>query len=348
MQDWNIPHYSAQTKRFYNPTRSSSAARIGLLGSLKLIYQLALARGERSPSAPLPTVTPDMAAFAAGSEQLKFIWFGHSTLLLNLDGVIILTDPIFSVSVSPFSFMFRRFQPPIAALEALPKVDIILLSHDHYDHLDRRTIRFFRHRSTRFIVPLKVGKHLRKWGIARERITQLDWFDSHRDDGLTFTAAPSRHFSGRGLSGNGSTLWASWVIEGKSQRLFFSGDSAYDSHFQAVGERFGSFDLAFIENGQYDVRWPDSHMTPEQTVQAAQDLNARVFMPIHWGMFSLAFHPWWESVARSSALATARQQAMITPRMGEIATPHQATTRWWEALERRCPVARHETQAEGE
>lgn len=348
MQDWNVAHYTEQTGRFFNTPRPSTAPRIGLFGSLKLMYRLGFSGGERVPSVPLPTLSPDMAAFAAPAETVKFIWFGHSTLLLNLDGVVILTDPVFSPSVSPFSFMFRRFQPPVMALEALPEVDVILLSHDHYDHLDQRTIRFFRHKNTRFIAPLKVGKHLQKWGIERERIQELDWFDSHRDSGLTFTATPSRHFSGRSVSDGRRTLWASWVIEGKSERLFFSGDSAYDSHFQAIGERFGSFDLAFIENGQYDVRWPDSHMTPEQTVQAAQDLHARVFMPIHWGMFSLAFHPWWEPVARSSALAAARRQAMITPRLGEIATPRQVTSRWWETVERRCPVARQETQTEGE
>ncbi|WP_027712476.1 MBL fold metallo-hydrolase [Dickeya chrysanthemi] len=331
MADPHAKHYSPETGRFFN-LRPSTAPRMSLWQSLSLIWRLGFQRKGRIPEQRLPTQSPDVQAFLAAGEHLKFIWFGHSTLLLNLDDTRILIDPVFSASVSPFSFMFRRFQPPVLAREALPDIDIILLSHDHYDHLDKQTIRAFRNSATRFIAPLKVGEHLKKWGIEAERIQELDWHQSHTFNGITFTATPSHHFSGRSLSGRNTTLWASWVIQGQRERLFFSGDSGYGEHFRDIGERFGPFDLAFMENGQYNQRWPDSHMHPEQTVQAVQDVRASLFMPIHWGMFALAFHDWADPVRHSSQLARERQLPMIMPMLGEIVTlgAPTATPMWWE------------------
>ncbi|MEI7376338.1 MBL fold metallo-hydrolase [Dickeya chrysanthemi] len=331
MADPHAKHYSPETGRFFN-LRPSTAPRMSLWQSLSLIWRLGFQRKGRVPEQRLPTQSPDLQAFLAADEHLKFIWFGHSTLLLNLDDTRILIDPVFSASVSPFSFMFRRFQPPVLAREALPNIDIILLSHDHYDHLDEQTIRAFRNSATRFIAPLKVGEHLKKWGIEAERIQELDWYQSHTFNGITFTATPSHHFSGRSLSGRNTTLWASWVIQGQRERLFFSGDSGYGEHFRDIGERFGPFDLAFMENGQYNQRWPDSHMHPEQTVQAVQDVRASLFMPIHWGMFALAFHDWADPVRHSSRLAREQQRPMIMPMLGEIVTlgTPTATPAWWE------------------
>ncbi|ATO32459.1 MBL fold metallo-hydrolase [Dickeya dianthicola] len=337
MADPQAKHYSPETGRFFNP-QPSTAPRMSLWQTLSLIWRLGFQRKGRVPDQRLPTQSPDLQAFLAADERLKFIWFGHSTLLLNLDDTRILIDPVFSASVSPFSFMFRRFQPPALAREALPDIDIILLSHDHYDHLDEQTIRAFRDTATRFIAPLKVGEHLKKWGIAAQRIQELDWYQSHTLNGITFTATPSHHFSGRSLSGRNTTLWASWVIQGQRERLFFSGDSGYGEHFRHIGERFGPFSLAFVENGQYNHRWPDSHMHPEQTVQAAQDLRARLFMPVHWGMFALAFHDWADPVRRSSQLARERQLPIIMPMLGEVVTlgAPTATPAWWE----KCADAR--------
>ncbi|MCI4232074.1 MBL fold metallo-hydrolase [Dickeya dianthicola] len=337
MADPQAKHYSPETGRFFNP-QPSTAPRMSLWQTLSLIWRLGFQRKGRVPDQRLPTQSPDLQAFLAADERLKFIWFGHSTLLLNLDDTRILIDPVFSASVSPFSFMFRRFQPPALAREALPDIDIILLSHDHYDHLDEQTIRAFRDTATRFIAPLKVGEHLKKWGIAAQRIQELDWYQSHTLNGITFTATPSHHFSGRSLSGRNTTLWASWVIQGQRERLFFSGDSGYGEHFRHIGERFGPFSLAFVENGQYNHRWPDSHMHPEQTVQAAQDLRAHLFMPVHWGMFALAFHDWADPVRRSSQLARERQLPMIMPMLGEVVTlgTPTATPAWWE----KCADAR--------
>lgn len=331
MADPHAKHYSPETGRFFN-LRPSNAPRMSLWQSLSLLWRLGFQRQGRVPDKRLPELSPDLNAFLAADEHLKFIWFGHSTLLLNLDGVRILTDPVFSASASPFSFMFRRFQPPVLTREALPDIDIILLSHDHYDHLDEQTIRAFRDTTTRFIAPLKVGEHLQKWGIAAQRIEELDWYQSHTLNGITFTATPSHHFSGRSLSGRNTTLWASWVIQGQRERLFFSGDSGYGEHFRDIGERFGPFDLAFMENGQYNHRWPDSHMHPQQTIQAVQDVRARQFMPIHWGMFALAFHDWADPVRSSSQLAREQQLPIIMPMLGEVVTlgTPTATPIWWE------------------
>ncbi|WES87589.1 MBL fold metallo-hydrolase [Dickeya fangzhongdai] len=331
MADPQAKHYSPETGRFFN-LRPATAPRMSLWQSLSLLWRLGFQRKGRVPDKRLPEVSPDLNAFLAADERLKFIWFGHSTLLLNLDGVRILTDPVFSASVSPFSFMFRRFQPPALTREALPDIDIVLLSHDHYDHLDEQTIRAFRDTTTRFIAPLKVGEHLQKWGIAAQRIQELDWYQSHTLNGITFTATPSHHFSGRSLSGRNTTLWASWVIQGQRERIFFSGDSGYGEHFRDIGERFGPFDLALMENGQYNHRWPDSHMHPQQTVQAVQDVRARQFMPIHWGMFALAFHDWADPVRSSSQLARERQLPIIMPMLGEVVTlgAPTATPAWWE------------------
>ncbi|SLM62494.1 MULTISPECIES: MBL fold metallo-hydrolase [Dickeya] len=337
MPDNMTSHYSPDTGRFSNPPSSSQrpmqATRMSLWQTLSLLWRLGFQRRGRAPAHRLVQHTPDMAAFLRPDARLKFIWFGHSTLLLNLDNTRILIDPVFSASASPFSLMFRRFQPPVLSVDALPAIDVILLSHDHYDHLDAKTIRAFRHTHTRFIVPLKVGQHLRKWGIAANRIDELDWCQSTRVGDLTFTATPSHHFSGRSLAGRNTTLWASWVIQGQRERLFFSGDSGYGEHFRAIGERFGPFDIAFMENGQYNERWPDSHMHPAQTVQAVVDVRARLFMPIHWGMFSLAFHDWADPVRDSSQLAREQALPIIMPMLGEVVTLGEPTLThaWWES-----------------
>ncbi|WJV52289.1 MBL fold metallo-hydrolase [Prodigiosinella aquatilis] len=334
MSNQTVDHYSAETGRFYNP-RKTTAPRLSLRESLSLLFKLGFDTASRIPTGKLPDIQPDMTTFLAPADHLKFIWFGHSTLLLNLEGKIMLVDPVFSATVSPFSFMFRRFQPAAITLDELPKVDIILISHDHYDHLDKKAIRFFLNQETAFIVPLKVGKHLQKWGIERSRIQELDWYDTLRYGNLTFTATPARHFSGRSPFAHNKTLWVSWVIQSQSERIFFSGDSSYDTHFKDIGERFGPFDLAFMENGQYDRRWPDAHMMPENTIQAVQDIQANVFVPIHWGMFTLSFHHWSEPVIRTSQLASERQLTMLTPRLGEIATKHLSpvSPAWWERVQ---------------
>ncbi len=213
-------------------------------------------------------------------------------------------------------------------LERLPLIDVVVYSHDHYDHLDYPSVLALKNRVGRFIVPLGVGSRLRGWGVSAERITELDWHESTQVGGIKLTAAPSRHYSGRNGLDQFSTLWASWVIEG-SQKVFFSGDSGYGPHFKAIGEQYGPFDLTMMECGQYDVRWSNSHMLPEQTVQAHRDVKGRVLMPIHWSAFILAFHAWFEPVERLLKEAKRDEIPVLTPMIGESVTPESTTRKWW-------------------
>lgn len=289
---------------------------------------------DRQPHSRLPEVKPDLRRFLEPSTDLKVIWFGHSTFLLNMDGKIILVDPVFSGSASPLRFMIRRFQPPALALAELPAIDYILLSHDHYDHLDKAAVEFFADKNTPFIAPLGVAAHLIGWGIGPDRITQLDWWESHAVAGLEFIAAPAQHFSGRDGIHDCRTLWASWVIRSDRHRLFFSGDSGYDIHFKEVGERFGPFDVAFLETGQYNERWKQVHMMPEEGAQAYVDLRAKHYFPVHWGMFVLALHTWKDPIERISRAARERGISLISPVLGEIVTINDdyRNRAWWEDL----------------
>lgn len=285
----------------------------------------------RKPKTHLPQVSPDLANFTAKSDNPKFIWFGHSTILMSIDGKTILTDPVFSENAAPVNFMVKRFQNPVLQTDKLPTIDVIMISHNHYDHLDKKTIKFFKDKNTKFIVPLGVGVILEKWGIDKSKITELNWYESTKDNNLNFTATPAIHYSGRGLFDKNKTLWSSWVIESANKKIFFSGDSGYGKHFKEIGERFGGFDFAFIENGQYDKRWPEIHMFPEETVQVALDLKAKIFTPIHWGMFDLSLHKWNEPIKESYKIAKEKNIPIIIPELGEIFYEDKKETQnlWW-------------------
>lgn len=328
-----LPHYSAATGRFHN-TRPSVYLKMGWRERFSVLRKLLFHTEPRIPQGTLPEMTPDWRQFLKPGAKARFIWFGHSTLLLNVSGVIVLIDPIFSTSAAPFPFRINRFQPPVVQLHALPDIDVILLSHNHYDHLDKSTIAFFRHKKTRFITPLGVGRYLRDWGIDASRITELDWYQTHSLNALNVVATPARHASGRTLYDHNRTLWCSWVLKHQDETLFFSGDSGYDTHFCAIREQFGPIDVAFVENGQYNQRWPDSHMSPEETIQAVRDLAPHTFVPIHWGMFTLAFHHWTEPVQRSFQLAQTYNIRYLSPHIGEVldssAEPHSPL--WWEGF----------------
>lgn len=318
--------------RFENQRPEKGPSKMSFFETISLTTRFLF--GENlGPKAKLPQVRPDLIAFRSPSESVKFIWLGHSTLLFNVDNQIILVDPVFH-NAAPFSFLVKRFQTPALSLEQLPEVDTILISHDHYDHLDEETIRFFRSKRTRFIVPTNLGSHLKSWGISSDRITELGWDESTSTGSVTFTAAPAQHFSGRGLTDRNETLWASWVIRGKEESIYYSGDSGYGPHFADIGDKYGPFDYAFIENGQYNELWPDVHMNPDETIQAWADLQAKYFIPVHWGMFNLAFHEWDEPVRKTHSIAKAWKIPMITPKLGEIVdwknTPSEP---WWEKVE---------------
>lgn len=288
------------------------------------------------PSEKLPEVKPDLTAFLKPSEDLKIIWFGHSTFLLNMDGTVILVDPVFSDAAAPVSFFVPRFQPPVLSLDELPHIDYVLISHDHYDHLDMESIQHFLASATQFITPLGVGSHLKSWGIKPERIIEKDWWESVKFDSVEFVATPAQHFSGRSSVDGNATLWASWVIRSKDHRVYFSGDSGYDTHFQKIGDAYGPFDVAFLDCGQYNKLWLEVHLTPEKAVQAFMELNGRRLFPIHWGMFELAKHPWYEPIERLMAARERQDFNLLAPRIGQIVTvgDEEDLDLWWKIPKR--------------
>lgn len=293
---------------------------------------------QRRPETELPVLKPKLKDFlatsvtATDSDDIKVIWFGHSSFLLNFEGKIILVDPILSTYASPLPFVIGRFQPAPLTLEELPPVDYVLISHDHYDHLDMATIKHFREKKTKFMVPLGVGAHLKGWGIDPAKIHEFDWWDRLNFAGVDFIATPAQHFSGRSFSNRNSTLWSGWIIKSDQKRVFFSGDSGYDIHFKEIGEKYGPFDIAFIENGQYNVSWKEVHLMPEQGVQAFYDLKAKIYFPVHWGAFTLSLHPWFEPAEKVYQYSLARKFPIIIPNIGELVKVNQAykTRPWWE------------------
>lgn len=264
----------------------------------------------------------------------RVTWFGHSAVLLEIDGVTLFLDPMLGRSPSPFPFVGgRRYSKQLPAqISELPRIDAVLLSHDHYDHLDYGSIKQLKDKVGMFIVPLGVGAHLQRWGVSRENIREQDWWDEIRYAGLTLTSAPARHFSGRSLLDRNTTLWCSWIIQGSETKIFFSGDSGYGPHFAEIGERYGPFDLTLMECGQYDPRWADIHMLPEQTVQAHLDVRGALMIPIHWAAFTLSMHDWTDPVERVFAAAKAQNVRLATPRIGEPVYAGSAevpSLAWW-------------------
>lgn len=326
-------NYSVESGEFINlPSTMTKSKEMSFTETLSVMKKIFLDKATRAPQVKLPEVKPDLTEFLIKSDFVKFVWLGHSSILMNLDNRTILIDPVLGKSASPFDFLIARFQAPVLKVNELPLIDTIVISHDHYDHLDKSTIKYFVDKATQFIVPLGVGKHLTDWGIQASRIKELNWGDTTIQYGISFTATPAQHFSGRGFFDRNKTLWASWVIAGQDSKIFFSGDSGYGEHFKEIGKRYGPFDIAFIENGQYNERWPDVHMQPEETLQAQIDVDAKYLVPIHWGMFDLALHHWAEPIERTYKIAKAWDIPIITPRLGEIVNtskPFQNKP-WWE------------------
>lgn len=264
----------------------------------------------------------------------KVTWFGHSTILLEMDGKRLLLDPMFSQTPSPFSSIGGKRYSKILPIEPeeLPAIDVVMLSHDHYDHLDYQSIKKLKDKVSQFYVPLGVGNHLARWGVEAEKIKEFDWWNEYKLDGLKFVCTPARHFSGRSVSDRDTTLWSSWVIAGQGSRVYFSGDTGYGPHFAKIGEKYGPFDLTLIECGQYDERWSAIHMMPEETVQAHYDVNGKILIPIHWSAFTLAFHDWTDPIERVTKAARKRNLGISTPKIGEtvsIGSVEYPNSIWW-------------------
>ena len=287
----------------------------------------------RPPEGSIPVVHPrpaELAPLTAGG--LKVTWLGHSTVFLTLGGTRILTDPIWSKRSGPFSWIGpRRYCAPPIPLEELPRPHVVVISHDHYDHLDRPTVEAMRDWDTRFVVPLGVGARLVGWGIPSSRITELDWWEHTQVGTVEITATPARHASGRGLFDKDRTLWAGYAFGSPEHRVYFSGDTGLFPGLREIGERLGPFDLTMLEVGAYGPSWPDWHLGPEQAVSAHLTVKAARMLPIHWGLFNLAGHGWTEPAERLQVAARARGALALFPRPGEPFEPasQPPLTRWW-------------------
>jgi L-ascorbate metabolism protein UlaG (beta-lactamase superfamily) len=286
----------------------------------------------KEPEENLPSIKTNLNALPDTMPQL--VWFGHSSYLIKINGKHILVDPVFSGNASPVSLFAKSFKGSnIYSVDDMPELDVVLITHDHYDHLDYETVVKLNQKAKHFVTSLGVGAHLEYWGIVPSKITELDWWE-HQEitEGMHFTAAPARHFSGRKFK-RGETLWASYILNYGGYQLFLGGDSGYDTHFKEIGKKFGPFDLAILECGQYNKFWSNIHMMPEETVQAAKELHAKVFFPVHNSKFTLALHGWKESLDRVAKAAQDSNMAFITPLIGEVVKVNSQATyaqrNWW-------------------
>jgi len=298
-----------------------------------------LCGGERRvPRGPLPSMNPREAWAKPPGSGLRATWLGHSTVLIEIDGLRVLTDPVWGPRASPSRLAGpKRFQPVPVPLHALPPIDLVLLSHDHYDHLDYPTVRELAKTRVPFVTSLGVGAHLEAFGVPPERITELDWWESHTlpHADLTVTAAPSQHFSGRGLKDRNATLWSSLAIRTPSHAVFFSGDTGLTSEYAAIRERLGPFDLVMLEVGAFHPAWGDIHLGPVNALEAWSLLGGGAFLPVHWGTFSLAMHAWDEPAETLLALGAARNVPLVMPRLGQAVEPKDvdSVTPWWRGVD---------------
>ena len=321
---WNGEH-------FVNSIPTSMAISLRTLP--KLLYKQFCEKKDREPSQPLPIVPFDKEAFVTDDHEVRYIWYGHSVVLLRIQGKNILIDPMFGSNAAPIApFPIKRFsENTLAIIDELPTIDVVLLSHDHYDHLDYDSIQKLQSKVKQFYVALGVKRHLMKWNIAPESITEFDWWQQVNFHDINITFTPTRHFSGRGLTDRAKSLWGGWALKTPTENIWFSGDSGYGPHFEVIGKRLGPFDFAFMECGQYNENWSQIHMFPEESVQAAIDVGVRNMMPVHWAGFALAQHTWTDPVVRFVAAAEKHECLYHVPQLGTVQKiTNQNHTAWWQ------------------
>ncbi len=316
--------------------RNPAGKGAGLKGNpLPVIGEFFFGGGQRMPPGPLPLDRPHDAWTQSNRRGLRVTWLGHSTVLLEMDGLRVLTDPVFGERASPVRFAGpRRFHPVPATLAELPPIDVVLLSHDHYDHLCRSTMIELARHSMPIVTSLGVGARLEAMGVAAERIHELDWHEHVDLGGLRITATPCQHFSGRSMGDRNRTLWSSWVVQSERCKVFFSGDTGLSEVFRDTGRRHGPFDLVMLEVGAFHESWGDIHLGPENALKVFQMLGGGTLLPVHWGTFNLALHAWDEPAETLLRLAEEQSLRVVTPRLGQVFVPTQidGPSPWWRSV----------------
>ena len=300
-----------------------------------LLKEFINGRKSRMPKTSIDFHEFDRERFEKGSKP-RFIWFGHSVALLRIDSINILIDPMFGPDASPIGPMrTKRFSDnTLDIIDSLPEIDLVLLTHDHYDHLDYQSILKLKNKVKCFYVALGTARHLIKWGISKDRIQEFDWWQKTVFQELEIVFTPSRHFSGRGAFDRAKSLWGGWVVKSKEFSVYWSGDGGYDSHFKEIGMKYGPFDLGFMECGQYNERWQQIHMLPEEAVQASMDASVNKAIPVHWGAFSLALHDWKDPIQRFEKQAQLDGQDCLFPELGKVIKYDENHSEpWWERID---------------
>ena len=324
--------------KFVNPEHTETALNWRRLPAM--LYKQIKGHPQGYPSSELAIKPLELKAFMANVDSPRMVWFGHAVVLMYIAGKTILIDPMFGTDSSPVGpKRTKRFSPnTLAIIDALPPIDLVLLTHDHYDHLDYASIIKLKEKAKQYFVALGVKRHLLRWGIDANSITEFDWWQQTTLGDIQIWFTPTRHFSGRGLSSMAKCLWGGWVFTTSQHNIWFSGDGGYGPHFEDIGMRLGPFDFGFMECGQYGRDWPQIHLFPDEAVMAALDAGVKRAMPVHWGAFNLSYdHAWYEPVEEFIKHAAKNKLSCITPALGEIFDAQSETALWWERYKAPMP-----------
>lgn len=322
-----LPYYSVRERQFVSPEELVFYPERTTGGSAG--FGRFFKKSPNAPTEELPKVVLRKTDFATEPSAYALYWLGHSSAILELDGVRMLIDPVLE-NAAPFPGIVRRYTTSPIKREELPDMDVVLITHDHYDHLEMATMRSLKDDKTLFVCPLGVGARLEGWGVPKARITEVGWGDTFLISSVRIVSTPGVHYSGRGRADRNKTLWTGYAIKGTQKSIFWSGDSGYGEHFKQIGKQYGPFDLACVEIDGWNAGWPNTHLFPEEVIFVCKDVNAKKLLPVHWGVFDLALHPWNESIGRVAALAAADSIGLVTPLMGERIVPGETPTHdWW-------------------
>lgn len=323
----DLPYYNSETHEFVSPEELTFFADRVTGGDAG--FSRFFSKSPNAPTEEIPTVKLSRSDFSATPSAYALYWLGHSSAIIELDGLRILIDPVLQ-NAAPFPGIATRYVESPLQREELPDVDIVLLTHDHYDHLEARTMKYLKDRDVKFITPLGVAARLKGWGIPADKITEMGWEDSITVQSVTITAITAVHYSGRSRSDRNKTLWAAYAIKGTNKNIFWSGDTGYGEHFKTIGEKYGPFDLACIEIDGWNDGWPNTHLFPEEAVKACMEVGSPAMLSTHWGVFDLALHPWTESIQRVYNAAKENGVHLLTPLMGEKVEPDAWEGKaWW-------------------